>query len=314
MSSDCLTKRALSSQPEPVDQSETAHAENSSRGRDIADLLAIMEQLRDPDTGCAWDVVQTFASIAPYTVEEAYEVADAIQRGDLEDLRDELGDLLLQVVFHARMAEEQKAFAFADVVEAICAKMVRRHPHVFGDAPDRSPEAIRESWGRIKAEERAERRARRGVDGVAIDLNAEAGLLSDIPAGLSPLDRALKIQQRAASVGFDWPDVAQVFEKIDEEIDETRQALALATSPDLSAETAARARGELEAEIGDAMFALVNLARHMKIDPGQALSATNQKFVSRFSHVEQSVHASGKQMTEASLDEMEAHWQDAKKL
>lgn len=310
MSSDGLTKRALSAQPESADRSEAAHAENPSRGRDIADLLAIMERLRNPETGCAWDVVQTFATIAPYTVEEAYEVADAIQRGDLEDLRDELGDLLLQVVFHARMAEEQKAFAFADVVEAICAKMVRRHPHVFGDAPDRSPEAIRASWGRIKAEEKAERRARRVAEG----LTQETGLLSDIPAGLSPLDRALKIQQRAASVGFDWPDVAQVFDKVDEEIEETRQALALATSTDLSAAATARARSELEAEIGDAMFALVNLARHMKIDPGQALSATNQKFVSRFAHVEQSVTASGKQMADASLEEMEAHWQDAKNI
>ena len=282
----------------------------ATTGRNIADLLAIMARLRDPQTGCAWDVAQTFATIAPYTIEEAYEVADAIQRGDLDDLCDELGDLLLQVVFHARMAEEAGAFAFADVVEAITTKMVRRHPHVFGDSPDRSPEAIGEVWRRIKAEEKAARRARRAAAG----LPSETGLLSDIPAGASPLSRALKLQQRAATVGFDWPDARQVIDKVDEEIAEIKQELAKISSDVERPGLTRQGRADLASEIGDALFALVNLARHMDIDPEQALAGTNQKFYRRFSHVEVSVHKSGKNLNEASLDEMEGYWRDAKQL
>lgn len=292
------------------DSSARPAGDRATAGRDIANLLAIMARLRDPQTGCAWDVAQTFATVAPYTIEEAYEVADAIQRGDLDDLCDELGDLLLQVVFHARMAEEAGAFGFADVVEAITTKMVRRHPHVFGDSPDRSPEAIGEAWRRIKAGEKAARRSRRAAAG----LPSETGLLSDIPAGASPLSRALKLQQRAATVGFDWPDSRLVIDKVEEEIAEIKQELAKTASDGAQSGLTPQTRANLASEIGDALFALVNLARHMNIDPEQALAGTNQKFISRFSYVEASVHKSGKQLGDASLDEMEGYWRDAKKL
>ncbi|MGV2978762.1 nucleoside triphosphate pyrophosphohydrolase [Camelimonas sp. ID_303_24] len=282
----------------------------ATTGRDITNLLAIMARLRDPETGCAWDVAQSFATIAPYTIEEAHEVADAIQRNDLEDLCEELGDLLLQVVFHARIAEEAGAFTFADVVEAITAKMVRRHPHVFGESPDRSPEAIGHAWQRIKAAEKAARRARRAAAGQ----DGEAGLLSDVPAGLPPLSRALKLQQRAATVGFDWPDAAQVMDKVDEEINEIKQELEKVSTSGSSSEPTPQARADLASEIGDALFALVNLARHTAIDPEQALASANQKFSSRFNYIEKSVHKSGKTLREASLDEMEEHWREAKQL
>ncbi|MFC0283522.1 nucleoside triphosphate pyrophosphohydrolase [Camelimonas abortus] len=277
-------------------------------GRDITRLLAIMERLRDPQDGCAWDVAQDFRTIAPYTIEEAHEVADAIARGDLEDLRDELGDLLLQVVFHARMAEEQGAFDFGDVVEAITAKMVRRHPHVFAGA-DRSPEAIRDSWERIKAQEKAVRRARRAAAGLPDD---GAGLFAGVSAGLPPLARALELQRRAAAIGFDWPDAAQVTDKIDEEIGEVKEALAAFLSCDASSPERAAARGALEAEIGDALFALVNLARHVGVDPGQALAATNQKFVNRFSAMEAFAREQGQDLAALDLDALEALWRRAK--
>lgn len=280
-------------------------------GRDITDLLRIMERLRTPETGCAWDLAQDFASIAPYTIEEAYEVADAIARGDLEDLRDELGDLLLQVAFHARMAEECGAFAFPDVVAAITTKMIRRHPHVFGDAPDRSPEAIRGAWNRIKAEEKAERLARRRAAGAP---DADPGLLADVPAGLPPLARALRLQQRAATVGFDWPDAAQVISKVDEEINEVKEALAAYLSQTESGDQTGIARQELAGEIGDAMFALVNLARHAGIDPERAIASTNEKFNFRFNYLEDNIHKSGKKLQDASLDEMEAYWVAAKRI
>jgi len=281
----------------------------ATTGRDIANLLAIMARLRDPETGCAWDVAQNFATIAPYTIEEAHEVADAIQRNDMDDLCEELGDLLLQVVFHARIAEEAGAFTFADVVEAITAKMVRRHPHVFGDSPDRSPEAIGAAWQRIKAGEKAARRARRA----AVGADDESGLLSDVPAGLPPLSRALKLQQRAATVGFDWPDAAQVMDKVDEEINEIKHELEIIFASRSQPDRSSRARAGLSSEIGDALFALVNLARHTNIDPEQALAGTNHKFVRRFSYIEKSVHTSGKQLADASLEEMEGYWRDAKK-
>lgn len=268
-------------------------------GRDIESLLAIMARLRDPETGCAWDVVQTFETIAPYTIEEAYEVADAIARGDLADLCDELGDLLLQVVFHARMAEEAGAFAFPDVVEAITAKMIRRHPHVFGPEEGRSPEMAKGQWRRIKAEEKAEKRARRLARGS--DPEADEGLLADVPVAMPPLARAVKLQDKAGSVGFDWNDPRAVIAKIREELDELEA--------EIDGGTASPAA---ESELGDVLFALANLGRHLKIDPDAALRSTNEKFRRRFRFIERALAAEGRGPAEASLDEMEALWQAAK--
>lgn len=257
--------------------------------KDIRRLIEIMAALRTPGTGCPWDLEQDFASIAPYTIEEAYEVADAIERGDPEDLRDELGDLLLQVVYHARMAEEAGMFDFGDIVEAITAKMIRRHPHVFGDQTARDAGMAKGQWERIKAEERAGK--------------SSGGHLDSIPAALPALTRALKLQARAARVGFDWGECGPVLDKIEEEIGELRQALA-------SGETTAR----VEEELGDLLFATVNLARHLDTDPEQALKRANAKFISRFSHIEKRLTASGRSLDEADLEEMEALWQEAKQL
>ncbi|MFP1632619.1 nucleoside triphosphate pyrophosphohydrolase [Zhengella sp. ZM62] len=268
--------------------------------RHIEGLLEIMAALRTPVTGCPWDLEQDFASIAPYTIEEAYEVADAIQRGDMVDLRDELGDLLLQVVFHARMAEERGAFAFADVVEAITAKMIRRHPHVFGDGDAANPAAVKATWNQIKAEERAAKRAER----LALGLDPEPGgkgYLDSVPTALPALTRALKLQQRAAEVGFDWKDAAPVLDKIEEEIGELREALA-------SGDTA-----HAREEYGDVLFALVNLGRHLGLDSEDALRQTNDKFTHRFHKVEQALDEQGHSLGGASLDEMEALWQAAKR-
>lgn len=262
--------------------------------RDITALLAIMAALRDPDHGCPWDVEQDFASIAPYTLEEAYEVVDAINRGDLDDLRDELGDLLLQVVFHARMAEEQGAFDFGGVVEAITAKMIRRHPHVFGSARDLSPSDVKALWAHIKAGEKQERQARRGTE--------PARFLDDVPANHPALTQALKLQARAATVGFDWPDAAQVTAKIHEEIEEVTEALEKGTA------------AEIEDEIGDLLFAVVNLARHGGVDPESALRRSNAKFRRRFGHIESELAAGGRTLAASSLDEMEALWVAAKRL
>lgn len=259
---------------------------------DIARLLEIMAALRDPQTGCAWDVAQTFETIAPYTIEEAYEVADAIARGDLADLRDELGDLLLQVVFHARLAEEAGAFAFPDVVRAINEKLVRRHPHVFGETRTRSPEEIKRLWGEIKAAEKAERAARRG--------QAPGRLLDDVPRHAPALARADKLARRAASVGFDWPDTAQVIDKVEEELAEAKEAIA---SGD---------HARTQEEIGDLLFSVANLARHCGIDPEAALMGTNTKFTRRFAAIEDALAAEGRGFADASLDEMERHWQAAK--
>ena len=262
--------------------------------RDIAGLLEIMATLRDPERGCAWDVAQDFRSIVPYTIEEAYEVADAVERGDLADLRDELGDLLLQVVFHARMAEEEGAFAFPDVVEAITAKLIRRHPHVFTQAATRDPEAIKRMWVEIKAQEKAERRATRGMD-------AEVrSLLDDVPSALPALTRAEKLTNRAATVGFDWPDAAQVIDKIREETAEIEEALAGGN------------RAAVQDEIGDLLFAVANLARHCGVDPEAALRGTNAKFERRFRHIERALDERGRSTAEASLDEMERLWGEAK--
>ncbi|HWS76745.1 MAG TPA: nucleoside triphosphate pyrophosphohydrolase, partial [Thermomonas sp.] len=252
-------------------------------GRDIRDLLEIMAALRDPDSGCPWDVAQDFATIAPYTIEEAYEVADAIDRGDLTDLKDELGDLLLQVVFHAQMAQEQGAFGFGDVVAAICDKMVRRHPHVFdahghADGAGGGPTEARRSnadaqlqhWEELK---RAERAAKGETD---------ASALAGISRGLPEWQRAVKLQHKAAKVGFDWPDPAPVLEKLHEEIDEVRaEFAAVAANPGDAA-----ARDRLEDEIGDILFVCANLARHAKVDFGAALRRANHKFERRFRAME----------------------------
>jgi ATP diphosphatase len=263
-------------------------------GRDIQSLIAIMAALRTPGTGCPWDLKQDFSSIAPYTIEEAYEVADAIARGDLDDLKDELGDLLLQVVFHARMAQEQGAFAFHDVVLAITEKLIRRHPHVFGDTAHLAPDQVKELWDKIKAEEKAERARRRGGS------DGEAGALAGVPAALPALTRALKLQQKASKVGFDWNDLKAVLSKIREEADEIESAL------DAGNKQAA------SEEIGDLMFALVNLARHLDKDPEAALRGTNAKFERRFAVIEAALAARGKTPSQATLAEMDALWDEAK--
>lgn len=261
--------------------------------RDIDRLLEIMAALRTPGSGCAWDLAQDFASIAPYTIEEAYEVADAIVRADLPDLKDELGDLLLQVVFHARMAEEGGAFDFGDVVEAITLKMLRRHPHVFGDEEGLTPQAVSGLWERIKAEEKAERVSR----GAARE---EQGTLAGVPATLPALTRALKLQQKAGRVGFDWNDPRAVLAKIREEADEIEAALD--AGDQLHAGT----------EVGDLLFAVVNLARHLDADPERTLRETNLKFERRFAFIERALAASGKTPAESTLAEMDSLWDAAK--
>ena len=261
--------------------------------RDISGLLEIMAALRTPHTGCPWDLEQSFATIAPYTIEEAYEVADAIARGDLADLRDELGDLLLQVVFHARMAQEQGAFAFGDVVQAITEKMLRRHPHVFGDADARRPDAVKGLWERIKAEEKAARAAQKGAA-------APDGALAGVPTALPAMIRAQKLQTKAGQVGFDWNDPQAVLAKIREETEEVATALA---------------RGDQAAagqEVGDLLFAAVNLARHLDQDAEGLLRSTNRKFERRFGAVESALARQGRSPTQASLQEMDALWDAAK--
>lgn len=267
--------------------------------RDIARLIEIMAALRAPKTGCPWDVEQNFQTIAPYTIEEAYEVADAIQRGDFDDLREELGDLLLQVVYHARMAEEIGEFAFPDVVEAITRKMIRRHPHVFGDEKARSAGMAKGMWEKIKAEEKAEKRAAPLARGVDREDHGN-GFLDSVPVALPALTRALKLQEKAARVGFDWSEAAPILDKIEEEIGELREALA-------RGETAS-----IKDEFGDTLFALVNLGRHLKLDSEAALAGTNEKFRGRFHHVEQALQQAGRSLDDASLEEMEALWQQAK--
>ena len=264
--------------------------------RDISRLLEIMAALRTPGSGCPWDLEQNFATIAPYTIEEAYEVTDAIARGDLDDLRDELGDLLLQVVFHARLAEEQKAFAFGDVVESISRKMIRRHPHVFADKDGRlTPSHVKSAWDRIKAEEKAERPARRPAEPVS-----HASLLSSVKAGQPALTQAMELQRRASSVGFDWNDPRAVLHKIREEADEIESALDRGDAKELADET------------GDLLFALVNLARHVGADPELALRGTNAKFERRFGYIERALAAQGRSLESASLEEMDALWNEAK--
>jgi ATP diphosphatase len=268
--------------------------------RDMSRLLEIMAALRTPGSGCPWDLEQSFASIAPYTLEEAYEVADAILRNDLTDLREELGDLLLQVVFHARMAQERNAFDFGDVVQGITEKLVRRHPHVFGDAGKLTPEAVAGLWDRIKAQEKAERAADRNADPASADPQGPAGALAGVPATLPALTRSLKLQAKASKVGFDWNDPLAVLEKIREEADE------------IEAEIAAGSRTKAGHEVGDLLFAVVNLARHLDADPEAMLRATNLKFEQRFAAIEHALAQRGKSPQQASLAEMDALWDEAK--
>jgi len=251
-------------------------------------LIEIMAALRDPAGGCPWDLEQDFATIAPYTLEEAYEVADAIERGDLDALREELGDLLLQVVFHARMAEEQGAFRFEEVAAGICDKLVRRHPHVFGDAVVASAAEQTLAWEDIKAQEKAAR----GV---------QAGLLDDVPLSLPALTRAAKFGRRAARIGFDWPDATGPRAKLDEELAEL-DALLQADAPPAA----------LAEELGDVLFSVANLARHLGIDPEAALRGSNARFARRFGHVERRLAESGLEPDSAGLERLESWWQEAK--
>jgi ATP diphosphatase len=255
----------------------------------INDLLHIMSRLRDPDAGCPWDVKQTFSTIAPYTIEEAYEVADAIERGDMEELRDELGDLLFQVVFHARMADEMQEFDFADVVDAICDKLVRRHPHVFGDAEFGSEEAVNAAWDEQKTRER-ERKA-------AQPISALDGVARSLPA----LMRAEKLQRRAARLGFDWRDTAGVMDKLREEIGELEAELASGES-----------QAALQEELGDLLFTCVNLARHLGADAEQTLRDANGKFERRFRAMETMLAMEGNQMQETDMENLDQLWERAK--
>jgi nucleoside triphosphate diphosphatase len=277
-------------------------AEKPARPYRIEDLLRVLARLRDPETGCPWDREQSFATIAPYTIEEAYEVADAIARSDLDALKDELGDLLLQVVYHARMAEEDGRFAFGGVVDAITAKMIRRHPHVFEDASLREAFLTSGTWERIKAEEKATRgeAARRGGD--------EAwSLLDDVPVALPALTRAVKLQSRAARVGFDWPSLAPVLAKIEEEIAELKSAIA-----GEKREADAPASKKVSEEFGDLLFVMANVARHLGIDPEGALREANAKFVRRFHSTEAALRAEGRTPEDATLEEMDQLWDEAK--
>ncbi len=264
--------------------------------RDIARLIEIMAALRTPETGCPWDLEQNFASVVPYTLEEAYEVADAIERADLGDLCEELGDLLLQVVFHARMAQEQGAFEFGDVVQAITEKLIRRHPHVFADEQGETAEAVKGLWDRIKRDEKAAKAVRSGK----AETPAEAGALAGVPAVMPALTRALKLQAKASKVGFDWNDPRAVLAKIREEADEIEAALEAKDST------------EAGAEVGDLLFAVVNLARHVGADPESVLRGTNRKFERRFASIERALAARGKTPKESSLAEMDALWDAAK--
>jgi nucleoside triphosphate diphosphatase len=266
--------------------------------RDIRRLIDIMAALRDPVRGCPWDVQQTFASIVPFTLEEAYEVADAIERGTAEDLREELGDLLLQVVFHARMAEEAGLFDFGRVVEAITAKLIRRHPHVFGDIGALSSDDVKALWGRIKADEKRAKLASSASRGQPEA--AKASALDGIPLALPALSRAMKLQEKAGKVGFDWNDVRAVLDKMREEIAE------------VEAEITGGSQEALSGEVGDLLFAAVNLARHLKVEPEAALRGANAKFERRFTHIETRLAEAGQTPESATLDEMEGLWAEAK--
>lgn len=275
----------------PASDTPPGSAETLESLASIERLLAVMARLRDPDGGCPWDLEQTYATIAPYTIEEAYEVADAIERGDLADLKDELGDLLLQVVFHAQMASEARAFDFEAVADAVADKMIRRHPHVFGTGEADAAETVTVNWETIKAAERAAK----AKDG-------KPSALDGVARGLPALLRAVKLQKRAARVSFDWGEIAPVMAKIEEELGELKAEMAQdKPHPE-----------RLQDELGDLLFAAVNLARHMKIDPEAALRHTNSKFERRFRALEAELTAGGADLAEAGLEAMEAAWQRAK--
>lgn len=267
--------------------------------RDIARLIEIMAALRTPITGCPWDLEQSFETIAPYTLEEAYEVADAIAKNDMLDLREELGDLLLQVVYHARMAEEDDHFDFGDVVEGVTKKMIRRHPHVFGDENGEKAEHVKGIWERIKAEEKAEKLAERQAHGLSED---KSRFLDEVPTAFPALQEADKLQRKASKVGFDWNDARLVLDKIREETHELDEELSRST-PD---------KARITDELGDTLFALANLARHLDIDPEEALRRTNRKFRTRFAAIEEHADRNGTTLLAMTLDEMEAAWQAAK--
>lgn len=258
----------------------------------ISPLLEIMRKLRDPEKGCPWDLEQTFKTIAPYTIEESYEVAEAIEIGDMAHLKEELGDLLFQVIFHAQLAEELNEFNMSDVIDSICDKMIRRHPHVFSDSAYRNAEQQTKAWEAQKAEERKQK-------------NKKASVLDGVTPGLPALTRAIKLQNRAAGVGFDWPDTAQVIDKLNEEMAELSEELVHA-----SAQQDNKAR--IEEEFGDMMFVYANLARHLKIDPETALRSANYKFEKRFKRVEQLAMDNGRKLDMMTLDEMDQLWDQVK--
>ncbi|WP_421361376.1 nucleoside triphosphate pyrophosphohydrolase [Agrobacterium rosae] len=268
--------------------------------KDISRLIEIMEALRQPETGCPWDIVQTFETIKPYTVEEAYEVADAIERNDMDDLCDELGDLLLQVVFHSRIAQEMGEFSFGDVVHAVTSKMIRRHPHVFAKSDADTPESVKIQWDVIKAQEKRDRAQRRAQRGTGED--SKAGFLGSIQRAQPALTEALKLQEQAARVGFDWSAPEPILDKIEEEIRELREALEDGKPEKVSD------------ELGDLIFALVNIGRHVKVDPENALRGTNTKFRRRFHHIETTLAENGETLEAATLDRMEQLWQAAKDI
>jgi MazG family protein len=271
-------------------------ADEGAKRYTLEELLTVMARLRDPVAGCPWDVQQTFGTIAPYTIEEAYEVADAIAREDLDALKDELGDLLLQVVYHARMASEQRRFEFADVVDGITRKMIRRHPHVFAD-PKLKDEFLNAGlWQRIKAEEKAGRAMQR-----------EVSLLNDVPVALPALTRAVKLQKRAAEVGFDWPSLSPVFAKAEEEIAELRAAIS-ADESNADQDGAAR----IAEEFGDLLFVMANIARHLGIDPEASLREANAKFTRRFKSIEAAFAAEGRKPEDSTLEEMDRLWNETK--
>ena len=267
--------------------------------RDVTRLVEIMQALRAPDTGCPWDIEQTFGSIVPYTIEEVYEVVDAIDRGDMENLEEELGDLLLQVVYHAQIADELKHFSFPDVVETITKKMIRRHPHVFGDETARSAGMAKGTWERIKSEEKAERTLRKRAKGIA-PIRQSDSMLNDVPSAMPPMMEAVKLQAKASKVGFGWNDPRAVLSKVREELNEYEQELDSGNTK------------RLQEELGDILFAVTNLARHADIDPDRALKGTNAKFRNRFRYIEDNIASHACTMMDASLEQLESLWSEAK--
>ena len=300
----------------------------TSEKKTLPDLLVVMAALRTPVTGCPWDLEQNYRTIAPYTLEEAYEVVDAIERGNLPDLQEELGDLLLQVVYHARLAEEDGAFAFPDVVDGITRKMIRRHPHVFGDASARSTGAAKDFWEVAKAAEKA-MKAQAETDPLRpAPLRTEAAtpgasdaaaalvtsLLADVPVGLPALTRAIKLQDKAARVGFDWPSLAPVLDKMREELAELEAEVAsrLVQSAGASDASAPDTSSRIEDEFGDLLFVMANLARYLRLDPEAALRRANQKFTRRFNYIERSLAEQGRAPDQSNLAEMDRLWNQAK--